>query len=357
MDTGARQQVERPTLSVTNNRVSICVNNYNYARFLGFAIESALTQTYPNVEVIVVDDGSTDDSRSVIAAYGDRIVSVLKENGGQGSAFNAGFAAASGGIVVFLDADDVLHPDAVARVVAAFDSDSTLAMVQYRLEVIDGDGKTTGELWPPLGTRMPQGDLTQHLLTFRNYQWQPTTGCAFSAQALDRILPMPTGPYRISADHYLADLVPFLGPVRSLEEVGGGYRFHGVNNYAHAELGADFFRKKIDFVVTGHENVRRLTQEIGVAGVPDDVRDINGDAAMLGFRLASVKLDPEHHPFPDDRPSRLAVQGIKASMRHPYFSRAHSLKRSAGFAAVGFSPKPVATAIMRRYVPDTPARG
>ena len=61
--------------------VTILINNYNYGRFLRDAIDSALNQTYRNLEVIVVDDGSTDESREVIASYGDRIIPVLKENG------------------------------------------------------------------------------------------------------------------------------------------------------------------------------------------------------------------------------------------------------------------------------------
>ncbi len=72
--------------------VSILINNYNYGRFLSKAIDSALNQEYQNIEVIVVDDGSTDDSRKIIESYGERIKPVLKENGGQASAFNAGFS-------------------------------------------------------------------------------------------------------------------------------------------------------------------------------------------------------------------------------------------------------------------------
>src|SRR5207248_11792671 len=83
--------------------VSILINNYNYGRFLRDAIDSALRQTYTNTEVIVVDDGSTDDSRQIIAGYGSRIVPVLKENGVQASAFNAGFAASKGQWICFLD--------------------------------------------------------------------------------------------------------------------------------------------------------------------------------------------------------------------------------------------------------------
>ncbi len=78
---------------------SILINNYNYGRFLHEAIDSALSQTYPHTEVIVVDDGSTDNSREIIASYEDQIIPVLKENGGQASALNAGFAASRGEIV------------------------------------------------------------------------------------------------------------------------------------------------------------------------------------------------------------------------------------------------------------------
>ena len=95
---------------------SIVINNYNYGRFLPEAIESALGHTYPNTEVIVVDDGSTDNSREVISKYGSRVISVLKANGGQGSAFNAGFAASKGDLIFFLDSDDFFYPEKVASI-------------------------------------------------------------------------------------------------------------------------------------------------------------------------------------------------------------------------------------------------
>src|ERR1700690_294673 len=100
--------------------VSIIINNYNYARFLSTAIDSALSQSYRSIEVIVVDDGSTDNSRDIISAYGDRVIAVLKGNGGQASAFNAGVSASHGDIICFLDADDLFYRWKVSRVVEAF---------------------------------------------------------------------------------------------------------------------------------------------------------------------------------------------------------------------------------------------
>jgi glycosyltransferase involved in cell wall biosynthesis len=97
--------------------VSILINNYNYDQFLPDSINSALSQTYSNIEIVVVDDGSTDNSSEIIASYGDAIIPVLKANGGQASAFNAGFAASRGDIICFLDADDIFLPEKVAEVV------------------------------------------------------------------------------------------------------------------------------------------------------------------------------------------------------------------------------------------------
>ncbi|HEX3723208.1 MAG TPA: glycosyltransferase, partial [Nitrolancea sp.] len=136
-----------PTLSESATRhtpspsiVSIIINNFNYDRFLKDAIESALNQSYEHTEVIVVDDGSTDTSREIISSYADRVVPVFKENGGQASAFNVGFAHSHGDIVIFLDSDDRLLPHIAAEVVRVFESEPRSAKVQYRLDMIDATG-------------------------------------------------------------------------------------------------------------------------------------------------------------------------------------------------------------------------
>src|SRR5687767_14870783 len=125
--------------------VSIIVNNYNYGQFIEQAIDSALHQTYSPKEVLVVDDGSTDDSRRVIGCFGDKITSILKDNEGQASTFNAGFARSRGDVVIFLDADDFLLPTAAENAVRQFDR-SDVVKVHWPLWEVDEAGKNTYQL-------------------------------------------------------------------------------------------------------------------------------------------------------------------------------------------------------------------
>lgn len=102
--------------------VSVIIDNYNYDRFISNAIDSVLHQTYKNVEIIVVDDGSTDNSQDVIQSYGNQVTAIFKQNGGIASALNAGFAVSKGEIVCLLDADDLFLPEKIAEVVELFQS-------------------------------------------------------------------------------------------------------------------------------------------------------------------------------------------------------------------------------------------
>ena len=100
--------------------VSAIIPNYNYSRYIGEAVESALNQTYKNIEVIVVDDGSCDDSLKVLSAYVDRIKVVSQKNAGVAMARNNGVEVSTGEYVAFLDADDVWLPDKVEKQVDRF---------------------------------------------------------------------------------------------------------------------------------------------------------------------------------------------------------------------------------------------
>src|SRR6266511_130101 len=161
-----------------SRQARIVISNYHYGRFLREAIDSALGQTYANTEVIVVDDGSTDESREIIASYGQRITSVLKKNGGQASAFNAGFAVSRGDVILFLDADDMLLPTALERARPLFDS-AEVVKVHWPLIVIDEFSHRTGRLYP---NQPPDvGSLLNHVLHHgpNSYVSPPTSGNAW----------------------------------------------------------------------------------------------------------------------------------------------------------------------------------
>ncbi|WP_366194071.1 glycosyltransferase [Meridianimarinicoccus marinus] len=205
--------------------LSVVITNFNYGAYLGAAIESVLAQSQPVDELIVVDDGSRDASGDVLDRYGDRLIAIRQANGGQASAFNAGLARSSGKIVVFLDADDELEPDACALIRASWSPD--LAALGYRMNMIDETGAVIGAY--PL--RPPSGDMRPELLSCGQFPFVPTSGNAFNGARLRPFFPLPEDRWRISADAVLLRLAAVLGPIRQLDIPLARYRVHGGNGY------------------------------------------------------------------------------------------------------------------------------
>lgn len=336
--------------SVSNTPlVSVIISNHNYERFLGEAVASALGQTYPNVEVIVVDDGSTDGSREVIAGYGNRVVPLLKENGGQASACNAGFRASKGEIAIFLDADDVLLPDTIEEVVATFRSRPGAAKVQYRQQVVDASGKPTGKLEPPAGSPMQSGDLRRRLLEYSGYSWPSTSGNAFSAVVLRRIMPIPEALYRGFPDIHLCNLSAVLGEVISLEKPGTLYRVHGGNNYFDptSSLNLDRLRKILLAVDDNHMRMKHLLSSL----YSMDTHAVGlRDLLFLCNRMISLKLDPRNHPFKETLWA-LFVQGCALSATHPSLEtpKLMRLVYMLWFAAMLVAPRSLARPLAKTF--------
>ncbi len=126
--------------------LSVIIPTYNYGRFLAEAIESALVHEEKPLEVIVVDDGSTDDTENVVQTFGDRIVYIRQENAGVSVARNRGASAARGEILAFLDADDILEPTFVAKQLEKFDQDPELGFVHCGMREFDSETNRTLKL-------------------------------------------------------------------------------------------------------------------------------------------------------------------------------------------------------------------
>jgi glycosyltransferase involved in cell wall biosynthesis len=329
--------------------VDIVIDNYNYGRYLEAAIDSALAQIHPQVRVIVVDDGSTDDSRAVIESVRDRLDDVvLQENGGQAAAINAGLERCRGEVVIFLDADDLLLPDAAARHAALFAADPELTKVQARMEVIDAAGSRSGVLKPPAHLPMPSGDLRRAELAYPfDLTWLPTSANAFRVEALRGLGPIPVDRFRVCADYYLVHLSALVGRVTSLDEVLSLYRVHGANNYEldSADLDLDHLRATIAFCRATSEELLRVAAERGRGG-PAEILSI----ADLANRMISLRLEPDRHPVAGDTRASLFRAALIALRRRAEVSFAMKALFAAWFAAMAVLPRGAARPLAERFL-------
>lgn len=211
--------------------VSILINNYNYGHFLREAIDSALNQTYSHIEVIVVDDGSTDDSREIITSYRDKIIPLLKENGGQASAFNAGFAASRGDIICFLDSDDIFIPEKVAEVVDVFKRYQDIGWCFHSLQLLDN--KTRKFIKNSHELASQECDFRADVERGSKLPYIPTatSGLCFTRSLMHQILPMPEAANVVISDNYLKFTALGLSQGYFLNKELAIQKIHGNNAY------------------------------------------------------------------------------------------------------------------------------
>jgi glycosyltransferase involved in cell wall biosynthesis len=206
--------------------VSILIANYNYGRFVAKAIDSALAQTYSNIELIIVDDGSTDNSREVIENYGIRVKAIYQSNSGQSAAFNMAFAASSGELICLLDSDDYFQPHKIERIVECYRQNPAASFVFHPVQRVDVDGKdlATQEL-----------ESCSRWLDYRRktnkFAAPPTSGLTFRRAPLARLFPLPEE-LRILTDNYIKFVLLALYPGYYIAEPLAALRLHGSNAYS-----------------------------------------------------------------------------------------------------------------------------
>jgi hypothetical protein len=331
--------------------VGIVINNYNYSAYLAQAIDSALSQTLA-CQVIVVDDGSTDSSRQVIAGYGERVVPLFKPNGGQASAANLGFERSHAEVVIFLDADDSLLPMAAERVAGIFAAQPDTAKVQYRMRVVAADGRPSPILRPPPHVPLRSGNLQREEVSFPfDLPWAAMSANAYAAGVLKQIMPIPVERYdKAGADWYLAHLAALCGAVVALDEVCALYRVHGGNHYARsgARLDLDNIRQAVRYAAATRACLEQAADQRHLAR-PDPITAVSDVAG----RLASLKLCPARHPLPDDRVAGLVALGLRASARRFDIGWPKKLTFMTWFVAMGLAPRTAATRLAEAFFPPS----
>jgi hypothetical protein len=225
--------------------VSILISNHNYAAYLGEAIESALKQTYDKLEIVICDDGSTDDSPRILERYRSldrRIRIIYQANGGQALALNAAFHKSIGDIICFLDADDVFMPGKVRGVVEAFGAAADAGLAVNRMLIVDKNRKCLGTI--PLLSHLAMGWQGP---SFSNSGPQvlpglpPSSGLSLRRVIAESIFPLPAG-LAAYADTLVQVLAPRITPIVAIHAPSSEYRVHGGNVAAVSAFTEDRLR-------------------------------------------------------------------------------------------------------------------
>jgi glycosyltransferase involved in cell wall biosynthesis len=205
-------------METTQPLVSVILPCFNQAHFLRNSIESIFDQTYPKIEVIVIDDGSTDNTLEVAKGFGGAKV-FHQNNQGLANARNAGFARSEGEIVVFLDADDRLLPDAIETLTEWLVEHPDTALVSGLCRLIDETGEDLGKYQPVLPT---EDRLSAQLRA--GYIWMPGT-VAYRRSVLDE-LGVFDPKVDASADYDLYLRIAWSHPIHEIDSLIGEYRQH-----------------------------------------------------------------------------------------------------------------------------------
>jgi hypothetical protein len=215
-------------------RVSAIGAAYNYAHFLPHALESVLAQDYPELEVILVDDGSTDDTPRLVEPYLDRIRYVRKENGGVASAVNRGYEHATGEFVFVWSADDEMPPDRTRDQVAYLRSHPEAGIVYGDMAVIDQDGRVIQPSWLEM-VGLPPGSRTLSRLVRGNCV--PAGAMMIRASLAPSFLPIAE--WTPFEDWWTLVHVAAVAEIHFLPGIAYRYRLHGGNMDFSVDRGRD----------------------------------------------------------------------------------------------------------------------
>jgi glycosyltransferase involved in cell wall biosynthesis len=204
--------------------IAAVIPNYNYARFIPCALESVLAQTSPFDEIIVVDDGSIDNSLEVLAQYDGRIKVISIANGGQLGAVRAGIITAASDYIYTLDADDFADPRLVGVVKLCL-ADKRPVKVQFQLRAVSEEGKLLGSTFPAFAVKYDRLEMLQDNESYGFYNSPPTSGNVFSREALER-LGFRSFDSRGVVDGSANLAMPYIGDIMTLNEPLAYYRVH-----------------------------------------------------------------------------------------------------------------------------------
>lgn len=232
-------------------KLSVLITNYNYGRYLAQAIESALNQSWPDVEVVVSDDGSTDNSCEVVEKFARERRPVILHRGyhqGMAGCLNAAFQACHGDIICFLDADDFFLPDKIESLIQRLQADSGAGFAIHRARMIDENGHPRGLY--PLMRDLPDGDCVAATLKNAGVLMglPPTSNLALRREVAERIFPLPVE-FTGYAEQVIHRLAPLMTSLCAVDQPLSVWRLHGRNDGNSARVAAERLEREIGFMI------------------------------------------------------------------------------------------------------------
>jgi glycosyltransferase involved in cell wall biosynthesis len=251
--------------------VSVLIDAFNHERFIDEAVVSVLEQDFAasEMEILVVDDGSTDRTPEILRKFAPRVRVLTKTNGGQASAFNAGIKELRGDIVAFLDGDDWWARTKLSRVMEAMAAEPEVGIIGHGITVALRDGREQQETLRD-GFRFQANSVEGARLFRVRRSFMGTSRMTIRASLLAEIGRVPEA-IAVEADEYLFTLAALLTPVRILPEPLTFYRLHDANLYQMTEMDRGRAKRKQAVIAALADS---LSAELERRGIAVPVRSI-----------------------------------------------------------------------------------
>ena len=269
--------------------VSVLIDTYNHEKFIEQAITSVLEQDYPSsdYEILVVDDGSTDRTPELVKKFEPRVTYLVKENGGQASAFNFGIPHCRGEIVAMLDGDDWWTRDKLSKVIPIFEANPDVGGVGHGCLMVDADGNLLSTVVPDKRYRASLKSVTDARVYSRIGGFFGTSKVAYRKSLLDRVLPVPEGAV-IEADEFLFTTIPCIADFVALDLPLFYYRLHSGNNFLAAAASEKSVRRKYNSLACLLQN---LPGKMKFLGASQEIQDVALAPLATLVELMRIQLD------------------------------------------------------------------
>jgi glycosyltransferase involved in cell wall biosynthesis len=315
--------------------VSILVANYNYEKFIGQTIESVLKQKYQNFELVICDDGSTDNSLQIIEQYlkkDPRVRLIQKQNGGHGPALNAAYAVSRGEVICLLDSDDLFLPEKLGLTVESFKLNPEAGFGIHRVIRVNEHRRRQGVF--PMSSSLPHGWHGSELLSdggILSYL-PPTSALSLRREVADRLFPLPTHvPVRFCPDQVIMRLAPLVTPIARTDKALTEYRLHNSNSYSRLNTTRESLSRDIEIC----EQIWKVQKEFLLKLKPEIAESLKPAGSSTHFRMIKYL----HARLSDDpavakrHPEYLADLCRKPYPKHMWFWRTSRYLPRPVFAA------------------------